>query len=104
MSIDMHRQRREQLRWILLLALNHARPYGCVEIVLQATAQGVYPDATALEIRRELDYLEDRQLITLEKAPHGTWHAELTRIGVDIAEYTIECDPGIARPVKYWSA
>lgn len=101
-SIDMEKVRREQLRWIMLLALNHARPYGVVEVILLATAQGVYPDATALEIRREVDYLKDRRLVEVTKAPSGPWHVELTRYGVDIAEYTIECEPGIARPQKYW--
>jgi hypothetical protein len=27
---------------------------------------------------------------------------KLTRIGIDVVEYTVECDPGIARPKKYW--
>lgn len=100
--IDMDKVRREQLRWVLLLALNNARPYGAAEVVLLATAQGVYPDATALEIRRELAYLEDRRLIEIERTPSGPWRAELTRYGVDIVEYTVECLPGIARPAKYW--
>ena len=30
------------------------------------------------------------------------WFADLTRLGVDLAEYTIDCQPGIARPDKYW--
>lgn len=100
--MDMDKQRREQLRWILLLALNYARPYGAAEIVLLGTAQGVYPDATALEVRRELAYLEDRRLVEVNRAPSGSWRAELTRYGVDVAEYTIECEPGIGRPPKYW--
>jgi hypothetical protein len=101
-TIDMERTRREQLRWIMLLALNHARPYGCVEFVLLGTAQGMYQDATAHEIRLQLDYLDDRGLITLEKSPAGVWRAELTRLGVDLVEYSIPCEPGIARPPKYW--
>lgn len=28
------------------------------------------------------------------------WAAELTRYGVDIVEYTIGCEPGIARPPR----
>ena len=98
----MDKQRREQLRWILLLALNHARPYGAAELVLLGTAQGVFTDVTALEIRRELAYLEDRRLVQIERSPAGPWRAELERHGVDIAEYTIDCEPGIARPPKYW--
>lgn len=102
MQIDLEKQRREQLRWVLLLALNHSRPFGAQEVVLLGTAQGVYPDATALEIRRELGYLEDRRLVKVTRAPSGPWHAELIRHGIDIAEYTIDCEPGIARPAKYW--
>ena len=50
----------------------------------------------------EIDYLHDRQLVQVDKQPTGRWFAELTRIGVDLAEYTIPCEPGIARPAKYW--
>lgn len=101
--IDHEKNRREQLRWILLLALNHARPYGAAEVVLLGTAQGVYPDATALEVRRELDYLEGRRLVEVKRDPGGSWRATLTRHGVDFAEYTVEAQPGIARPQKYWA-
>lgn len=103
MQPDMTKVRRESLRWLILLTLNNARPLGAFEEVVLAVAQSVYPDATALEVRRELDYLNDRMLVTLDKQPSGRWHAELTRHGVDIAEYTVDCQPGIARPVKYWA-
>ncbi len=103
MQPDMTKVRRESLRWLILLTLNNARPLGAFEEVVLAVAQSVYPDATALEVRRELDYLNDRMLVTLDKQPSGRWRAELTRHGVDIAEYTVDCQPGIARPVKYWA-
>ncbi|MGN7832649.1 hypothetical protein ACTJI2_13665 [Pseudoxanthomonas sp. 22568] len=103
MEIDNGKIRREHLRWLLLLTLNNARPYGAAEVLLLATAQAVYPDASPLEVRRELDYLDSRKLVELRKPPTGPWHAELTRYGVDIAEYTIDCGPGIGRPVKYWN-
>ncbi|MBB5204438.1 hypothetical protein HNQ51_001752 [Inhella inkyongensis] len=102
MQIDMARARREQLRWLVILTLNNARPMGAVESVVLSVAQSVFPDATALELRRELDYLEDRKLVEIKRHPDGHWSAELTRHGVDVAEYTVDCDPGIARPVKYW--
>ena len=102
MKLDLDKVRREQLRWIMLLALNHARPYGTYEEVLLATAQAIYVDATALEIRRTLDYLKDRGLVQLRKEPIGRWWADLTHFGTDIVEYTVDCEPGIARPEKYW--
>lgn len=100
--VDMEKIRREQMRWLMLLALNHARPYGTYEEVLLSTAQAIYADTTALEVRRTLDYLEDRSLVQLRKEPSGRWWADLTRHGTDIVEYTIDCEPGIARPEKYW--
>lgn len=103
MQPDLAKVRRESLRWLILLTLNNARPIGAFEEVVLTVAQSVYPDATALELRRELDYLSDRVLVTLDKQPSGRWHAELSRYGVDIAEYTVDCQPGIARPVKYWA-
>lgn len=100
--MDMDKLRREQVRWMLLLALNNARPMGAAEAILHAVVMGVYPDATPLEVRRELDYLEARALVEIERSPSGPWRADLTRLGVDIAEYTVDCQPGIARPAKYW--
>lgn len=100
--IDQVKARREHLRWLILLTLNNARPIGAFEGPILAVAQSEYPDASMLEMRRELDYLGDRDLIDVQRKPDGRWHAELTRHGVDIAEYTVDCEPGIARPEKYW--
>ncbi len=102
MNIDPAKARRESLRWYILLTLNTSRPVDPHEAVVLSTIQGIYPDATQMELRRELDYLADRSLVTLNKQPSGVWICGLTHYGVDIAEYTIECRPGIARPEKYW--
>lgn len=102
MNVDQAKIRRENLRWLILLTLNNARPIGAYEELILATAQAVFQDVTPLELRKELDYLDSRELVTLTKQPDGRWHAVLTRLGVDIAEYTIDVEPGIARPVKYW--
>jgi len=102
-GLDLARVRRESLRWLIILTLNNARPLGCAEGPILSVAQTQYLDASPLELRRELDYLGDRELVKLQKHPSGPWHAELTRFGVDVAEYTIDVQPGIARPVKYWA-
>lgn len=101
--IDPAKARREYLRWVILVTLNTSRPVDPHEAVVLTTIQAVYPDATPLELRKELDYLADRSLVTLDKKPSGQWICGLTHYGVDIAEYTIECHPGIARPAKYWA-
>ncbi|RJX32307.1 MAG: hypothetical protein C4516_04195 [Oxalobacter sp.] len=99
---DREKLRREGMRWVLLMALNNSRPEDLVEAVIIMTIQSVYPDATQREVRRELDYLFDRKLVTIRKEPSGIWWCNLTRYGVDVAEYTVDCEPGIARPTKYW--
>jgi hypothetical protein len=95
--------RASKARWIILLTLNTARPIGtCAELVW-AVLQNVYPDATALETRRELDYLADHALIKIHEHPAGRCSARLTRLGVDLVDYNVDCDPGIARPAPpYW--
>ena len=102
--IDHAKVRREALRWYLLLTLYNAEPVGCYEEVLMSTLSAIYPDTTMHEIRRELGYVESRRLISVKREPSGRWFAELERYGTDIVEYTIECEPGIARPVKTWGA
>lgn len=101
-NVDAAKVRREALRWLILLTLNNARPIGAYEGPILAVAQSEYPDATAHELRRELDYLADRELVAVRKEPSGRWFAELSRAGVDVAEYTVDVEPGIARPAKYW--
>lgn len=66
--------------------------------------QSEYPDSTQQEVRRELDYLENRDLAKIEKRSDGVWLSELTRYGVDVAEYTLPVEPGIMRPEKYFNA
>lgn len=102
MSIDADKIRRETIRWQILLTLYNASPIGAWEEVILSVAQSMYPDATPLELRRQLDYLSDRKLVAVKKDPAGRWFADLTRYGTDVAEYTVECEPGIARPAKYW--
>ena len=98
--MDDEKQRREFMRWVLLLALNNARPIGAWEEVLVSTVQGIYADATKHEVRRELDYLADRKLAEVKKHPDGRWFGDLTHHGVDFVEYSMDAHPGIARPAK----
>ena len=100
--IDPAKIRRESLRWYLLVTLYNAAPVGCYEELLLVTLSAIYSDTTALEIRKEVAYLESRKLVAIRKEPSGRWFAELYHYGTDIVEYSIDCLPGIARPVKTW--
>ncbi len=90
--------RREAMRWHLLTAINLARPYGMYTEALLPIIQSVYPTATHQEIRRELDYLEERQMVHIKKDPLDRWMVDLTRTGIDFVEYSIDAQPGVARP------
>ena len=99
--MDIERNTRELIRWYVLIAINSGRPYPVAEPLILSAIQTIPIECTAMQLRRELDYLRDRKLVDL-KTPEGVpWIAELTRFGVDVVEYTVECDPGIARPKKY---
>lgn len=100
MNIDIPKIRRESMRWLILRALDYGRPTALHEHLLLSTIQGIFSDATQLELRRELDYLTDRDLVKLVRKPDGVWWADLTRYGTDLVEYSIDCEPGIARPPK----
>ena len=100
--MDMDKARRETIRWHILVAINSGRPYAVAEPLILSAIQSIPVECTARDLRRELDYLEDRDLVDLNRAEGAPWSAELSRYGVDVVEYTLPCDPGIARPKKYW--
>lgn len=101
-ELDLEKAARESTRWYILKALDAGRPYSVGEDVLLRALVDSKFHLTPRQIRIELDYLADRKLIDLkgkdEESEH--WEAELTAIGVDVVEYTVPCNPGIARPPK----
>lgn len=101
---DIQILRTPDVRWQILRTLHNGAPFLVHQQVPLLVVRALYPDASEAEIRRELDYLAKRGLAQIDKGPDetGSWRAELTRDGVDVAEYTVVCDPGIARPPKYW--
>ncbi|OTG87686.1 hypothetical protein B9T31_04095 [Acinetobacter sp. ANC 4558] len=99
---DLVKARRESMRWLLLNALNNARPLGAMDVLVLTVVQAIYPDATANELHAQLAYLENKALIDITRNPDGHWHSTLNSNGIDIVEYTVNCVAGIARPTKYW--
>ena len=101
--IDIDKANRERARWIILQTTHVSGSAGTSEGTLGIVLQNVKLYQGSDRLRRELDYLEGRQLIHIEGrnlAPE--WGIKLTRFGYDLVDYTIECEPGIARPQKYW--
>jgi hypothetical protein len=99
--MDMEKARRTQLRWYILRSLYAAQPMGTSEFVIRTAVDPIIRGVTELEIRNQLDYLQERRLIGIE-SNHPVWHAKINNHGIDVVEYTVDCDPGIARPQE-WS-
>ena len=98
-----HRARREQLRWLVLYVLSQFPQVGCNEVSLNYMVGAVegLERLTRDELRAAMMYLNERELIRLEHGDHVVhWHGKLTRVGFDVVEYVVPCEPGIARPAK----
>lgn len=102
MNLDTTRAERENLRWLILLALWHARPHGCSEGVLVRTAQDIFIATTADVMRREMDYLQGFGLIEVQHNPNNPmWYGKLTSNGTNVVEYRADPPAGVARPPKW---
>jgi len=99
-AIDIARAERESLRWVLLTALWHARPYGADEMLLLRVAADVPLRASADMVRREIGWLEARHLVTVgREGPQ--WWAKLAAQGEDVYDYRAEAPAGLARPPRW---
>ena len=104
--IDLEKHKREQTRWIVLQTTHLSGAQGTNESTIALVMQNIKLWAGPERLRRELDYLEERALISIEgrNLMQPDWGIRLTRAGYDLVEYTVECEPGIARPQKYWAS
>lgn len=102
-DIDLAKAHRETVRWRVLCVLQAGRPMPVGEDLVLQVLQDSSLAITPHELRRELDYLENRKLVEIHGKHGPTWSAELTHQGVDLVEYTTaEVYPGIARPKKWY--
>ncbi|SRR5690625_232179 len=92
-SYEMHR--RQNLRTSILQVLNVARPYATSEKLILQTLGDVQEDAGPAELRRELDYLEDKAILRVRDRRAPVWMIELTAYGVDIVEGAVDLPPGL---------
>ena len=86
------------LRWTILRTLNIAGHLGATDKMCLDVARAEYLGVTEDRIRTELDYLESRKLIEIEKSEIRAWRAKLTRHGRDVVDYEVDVEPGITRP------
>jgi DNA-binding transcriptional ArsR family regulator len=101
-EIDLEKAHREETRWRILRALDAGRPLPVSEAVIYRTLADASLPITPAALRRELDYLRDKELVNLTGEDGPVWAAELTGHGVDVVEYTVDAPVGIKRPKKWW--
>lgn len=99
-AIDIARAERESLRWIILAALWHGRPYGVTETVLLLTARDIPLRATTDQVRAEMAHLEKRGLLSLGR-DGPVWYAEISAEGEAVVDYRAPAPVGIARPERW---
>lgn len=99
-SINLPRAEREQLRWLLLLGLWHARPYGANEDLLLKVAADAQLRCSSDMVRQELHSLKIRALVELQQSG-PLWSAQLTPVGEDVVEGRIPAPSGIFRPAQW---
>ena len=89
------------LRWaILRTVLVGGQRLGATDRMILDAARGSYLGVTRRIIRDEIAYLEKRKLVDVESSEVEAWRVTLTRLGRDLCDYVVDCDPGIARPPK----
>lgn len=89
--IDHTRDRRENIRICVLETARATRAQGCYVEQLLTLTRAVYADATALEIKRELDHLKEIGLLTTDQDASGRWFVVPTGHAIDAST------PGRAR-------
>lgn len=94
--------KKENGRWTILVAVSAGGHLGATEDMILGALRPSWLDVHRNWVRDQLAYLEARGLVMCGKAPLKPWRVTLTRHGHDVVDYTVDCEPGIARPAKYW--
>jgi hypothetical protein len=103
MNADVLKAERERTRWLALSATHFSGSSGTSEGTIAIVLQQLKLFKGKAELRRELDYLAERNLIKIDGRDVDAmdWGITLTRYGYDVVEYTLPCEPGIARPSRH---
>jgi hypothetical protein len=97
-GIDIEQKRREEARWRILRILDAGRPMVVSEQIVWRVLTDIHIPFSINDVRREMTYLRDRALIAIEGEDTDIWYGKLTWHGIDVVEYTVPTEPGIARP------
>lgn len=86
------------VRWSIVRTLRVGGHLGATETMLMEVLRSEWMTFSQSALRSELHYLESRELIEVEQSEIDPWRARLSRHGYDLADYQIDCLPGIHRP------
>lgn len=95
---DLNAAQNAERRWTLLLALYEGRWSHVSETVLAAELGDGGIAVSRNELLRDLQYLEGRQLIEVDRAESGSMRGCILAAGVDLVEYSSDDIIGVARP------
>ena len=99
---QIEQARKEGARWIILQTTGLGADLGVTEDMILPVLQSSWVGLARGFMRGQIDYLESRGLISTERPALKPWRVRLSRHGHDLVDYTVDCEPGIARPEKYW--
>lgn len=101
-NVDFEKNEREQMRWRILKVLAAGAPWPVSEGLLQAALDDAALRVSPAELRKQLAYLEQKQLLVIHQRDQAVWLGQLTHEGTDVVEYTAACPNGIRRPDKWY--
>lgn len=96
MRVELQKQI-ELARWLILKTAGNSGYLGATETMIAAVLDGEVA-LSKQQLRTEIDYLENRKLVTTKRDEVKPWRIFLSRHGRDIVDYQVDCEPGIARP------
>ncbi len=88
------------LRWILLRSICAGKNLGVTERMALDPVRAAYPNADAEIVRRELQYLEQLNLVTITRSEIRPWYVTLTAEGYNVVSYVGPAPEGIDRPPR----
>ena len=88
------------VRWSILRTLECAGHLGATETMVKSVLDTEFFGVTQKIMRDQITYLETRDLVTVARSEVDPWRVNLDRYGWDVAQYQVDCDPGIRRPPR----
>ncbi len=95
---DLEKARLRMIRYRILKILDAGRPSAVGEGLIRDVLTDVDLGASANDVRRALQYLDDKGYVELKESKRKPWNGRLLPKGIDYLEDVDQEDAGIARP------